>query len=333
MEVRHDTLYIARIWLQHAKQYRRLVYLVAFVLALPMVLSPTRPIAVYGYLVATYVPGLVFPDPAAETGELDRFLVSPIQVARYQNALREDLADTRGGHLFAIVRDADGALRHEPIRTWNSFLPQTLPNGLSAWLDRKELPYLGDTVDLWVRGNTVVAMGHYHPFGGGPSEGDHRAQLLSTYAEVVVSNGIVPMVFVDGDVVPYVETLEVANDVFRSIRALERGLRMEVRDVEVSLGEPSPYMFSFFGYLMAYRNASLESRELLASEVHRLCLEFKEDYGLVFTKGFRPEHYSLDVDKYTMLHHLQVVEMWASTLGYFDRQERKRAEYLKYHPS
>ena len=333
MEVRHDTLYVYRNWIGPARGYRRIVYLVAFVLALPMVLSPTRPIAVYGYLIATYVPGLVFPDPAAETGELNRFLVSPIQVARYQNALREDLVDTRGGHLFAIVRDAEGALRHEPIRTWNSFLPETLPNGLSAWLDRKELPYLGDTVDLWVRGNTVVAMGHYHPFGGGPSEGDHRAQLLSTYAEVVVSNGIVPMVFVEGDVVPYVETLEVENDVFRSIRALERGLRMEVGDVEVSLGEPSPYLQSFFGYLKAYRNSSLESRALLANEVHALCLEFKEDYGLVFAEGFRPERYARDVDKYMMLHHLQVVEMWASTLGYFDRHAGKHAEYLNSRPS
>ncbi len=324
MEVRHDTPHAVQTWTRRAKRYRSLLYLMAFILVLPMVLSPTRPIAVYGYLMATYVPGLLFPDPAKDNGELARFLVSQVQVLRYQTALRDDLADMRGGHLFAIVRGTDGTLRHEPIRTWNSFLPETLPNGLSAWLDRKELPYLGDTVDLWVRGNRVVAMGHYHPFGGGPSEGDHRAQLLSTYAEVVVSNGVVPMVFVDGEVVPYVESVDVSYDVFRSIRALEPGLLMEVQEVEINLDEPSPYLASFFGYLTKYRNIELHDRSVVAKEVGILCNEFKEDYGLVFSEGFQPDYYRMDIDRYTMLRHLQVVEMWSSTLGYYERLAKKR---------
>lgn len=324
MEVRHDTPRVAGHVVRRATRHRRLICLVAFVLILPMVLSPTRPIAVYGYLAATYVPGLFFPDPAAETGELNRFLVSPEQVLRYQTELRDDLADTRGGHLFAIVRGGDGQLRHAPIRTWNSFLPPTLPDGLSAWLDRKELPYLGDTVDLWVHGNTVVAMGHYHPFGGGPSEGDHRAQLLSTYAEVVVSNGVVPMVFVDGEVVSYTESVDVSDEVFRSIRALEPGLLMEVREVTISLDEPSPYLASFLGYLERYRNIELDDRDKVADAVQVLVSEFKDDYGLVFAEGFGPERYQVDVDKYTMLRHLQVVEMWASTMGYYQRLARKR---------
>lgn len=324
MEVCHDTPRVVSHLRRRATRHRRVIYLVAFVLILPMVLSPTRPVAVYGYLVATYVPGLFFPDPAAETGELNRFLVSPEQVLRYQTELRDDLVDTRSGHLFAIVRGDDGHLRHAPIRTWNSFLPRSLPDGLSAWLDRKELPYLGDTVDLWVHGNTVVAMGHYHPFGGGPSDGDHRAQLLSTYAEVVVSNGVVPMVFVDGEVVSYTESVDVSDDVFRSIRALEPGLLMEVREMDITFEEPSPYMASFLGYLERYREVELSDKNIVADAVQVLVSEFKDDYGLVFSDGFSPERYQIDVDKYTMLRHLQVVEMWASSMGYYQRLARKR---------
>lgn len=293
---------------------------IIFALLLPVLLSPCHPVAVYHYLADTYLPLLVSSEPREPDNDLSAFLISPAEVARYRHALREDMMDTRGGYIFAVVRRPDGTLRHEPIRTWNSFLPERLPAVLSNWLDRKEIPFLGDTVALWLEDNEIIAMGHYHPFGGGPSPGDHRAQALSIFSEVVVSNGIVPLVYVHGEVIPFGEDIVIDDDLYRSIRALEKGLLMEVNDIPVSPKVPSARLSSFLAYLRDYRGIDLESKKSVADELEVLCKEFKEDYALVFDAGFQLSNYTSDPDKYGVLRNLSNLQYWASRIMDFRRR-------------
>lgn len=68
---------------------------VILLLLLPMALAPTPAIAVYGYLAARNIPGLM-PDVHADAdGELDAFLRAPAQVERYRSELMADMAAKR----------------------------------------------------------------------------------------------------------------------------------------------------------------------------------------------------------------------------------------------
>jgi hypothetical protein len=293
-----------RSWGRWIRRHRLLLTVVALALILPVLLSPTHPVAVYGYLAASYDP-LLLADAFAHSGaDLTSFLTSPVQVRRYKADLLEDMMDTRSSKLFVIVRCPDGALRQEAIRTWNGFLPKELPLFLSSWLDRKELPFLGDEVDTWLRGNEIIAVGHYHAFGGAPSAGDICAQDFSDLPEIVIANGLVPMVYLDGAVVAYGNDVAVSEQVFTALRALEPRLIMDVtHDFPISR-EPSPALRSFLGFLRDYRNVGIRRRDSVARGIRELCVEFKYDYRAVFKKGFFPSAYENDLDKVDLLENL-----------------------------
>jgi len=311
MEVRHATREDRR----SQPRYTLLPTLLTFIALLPILLSPSHPVAVYGYLAHALIAPLFAPPAEGLHGELAEFLVAPAQVDRFRHALRADLLDRRGGGLFVIVRDGEGRLRHAPLRTWNSFLPAAPPGRLGDWLDRKEFPYLGDAVGLWLSGDVIVATGHYHPFGGGPSAGDRRAQALSRHVELVVSNGVVPMIYMEGEVIPYGEEVTLPQDVYRNLRALEKGLLMEVKDIPLAATVPSDRMASFLAYLRDYRQVDLSCTADVARELSQLCAEFKRAYRYVFRDGLQPIYYLDDPDTYTLLHNLKNVEMWAANMG------------------
>lgn len=312
MEVRHEN----RDHTQERRSRRNkwIIRLALLVLTagLPAILAPSHPISVYGYVFETYVLDSPRGYPGAEDAELKDFLTSPKQVTRYRVELLEDLRDTKSGHLFAVVRSRDGALTHVPIRTWNSFLPDGLPGGLTAWFDRKEFPYLGDIVAQWKRGRTVVAMGHYHPFGGGPSDGDRKAIALSRHAEVVVSNGVVPIVYLRGEVVSYGDPIRLSKPVFRRMRALQKSLIMELDEWPYVPETPRLEVVSVLSYLKDYRSADVTTSHGLAVELRELCREFKNDYRYVFLEGFNPHAYRADPDSYALLSNLMAIELWSS---------------------
>lgn len=285
--------------------------LLALVLLLPMAFSPSHPIAVYGYLAATYVPMQIRPVYADSGGELTSFLVSPAQVAIYREALVEDMADEASGRLFAITHGPDGALFHAPIRTWNSFLPESLPDTLRRWLDRKELPYLADEVELWLEGHTLVAMGHYHAFGGGPSRGDRLVQDLSEIPEVVVSNGVVPVLYLRGALLPYGEKVEFTPHLFRSMRSLEGSLTMTVAECTEIPSEATPAMASYLAYLRDYQGVDITDRQAVAGETFRLCERFRADHARCFQENFLPSAHSQNPDKACVLQNLAALRAWA----------------------
>tara|TARA_R110001592_G_scaffold173420_4_gene412081 strand:+ start:557 stop:1651 length:1095 start_codon:yes stop_codon:yes gene_type:complete len=294
-----------------ADNRRRGLYLtIGFMMLLPILLAPTHPIAVYAFLADTYGRPLIEIEPREIDPDLEAFLITPHQLSRYRDDLRSDMLDTRTGWLFAIVRGVDGRLEQAPIRTWNTFLPDVVHKFLGGWLDQKEIPYLGDAVALWMDGGTIVAMGHYHPFGGGPSAGDRRAQSLSLYAEVVVSNGVIPMVYVEGEVVPYGAHARISVDVFRNIRALEKSLLMEVKDIPIAMKVPSRELISVLAYLRDYRGANLTDKKDVAATLSTLCLEFRAIHEPVFQNGFSPLAYQSDPDKLAVLHNLINLEFW-----------------------
>lgn len=303
----------SRRWGGWMRRHRLLFTVVTLVLILPMVLSPTHPIAVYVFLAESYHPSLTPVAFASSGTDLPSFLVSPAQVRRYKTELREDMLDRRSGGLFVIVRCLDGTLQQEDIRTWNGFLPASLPVFLSNWLDRKELPFLGDEVDTWLRGNEIIAMGHYHAFGGPPSAGDTHAQWFSGLPEVVVVNGVVPMIYLNGHVISYGVDVVVSDDVFRSLRTLELSLTMDGTQNFSWSEEPSETLTSFLGFLRDYENVDISRKDHVARGIRQLCLKFKDDYRSVFTEGFILAPYENDPGRSNFLGNLQSLHGWAET--------------------
>lgn len=280
-------------------------------LMLPILLAPSHPVAVYGYLAATYFPAMSRPVYADAGGGLEDFLVTPDQVERYRSELLLDMADSRSGKLFAIVQRGDGQLEHAPIRTWNSFLPESTPENLSGWLDRKEFPFLADEVTLWLDGKTIVAMGHYHVFGGGPSEGDQLAQQISEVPEVVISNGVVPFIYLRGALLAYGEVEQVDESVYRSLRTLERSLTMGLEEVTPFPDKPSPALQSFLAHLRDSGGINIEDRQDVACGILRLCRRFESDnrpyFGEKFFMGAMGEH----LDKSQLLRNFDMLKAWA----------------------
>ncbi|MCC6698472.1 MAG: hypothetical protein IT365_22810 [Candidatus Hydrogenedentes bacterium] len=297
----------------------RLLAAFCTLMALPMLFSPTHPVAVYGYLADMYTSPLTPKAFAYSSFDMEAFLLSPDQVKRYRRELVEDALDDYTGKLFAIVREPDGALCQKPIRTWNGLVPRVLPAFLSAWLDRKELPFLGDEVELWLQGYEIIAMGHYHPFGGPPSPGDSAAQYLSHLPEVVIVNGLVPMVYLNGDVLVYGTNVAVTEEVYRSMRGLQGNLVMDPNQ-EVPIGtEPTPGLRSYLGYLRDNREVDISSREAIARDTLHLCEEFKESNSCVFSEGYVPEiigAYDGDQDRLLVIANLRCITMWG-TAGWF----------------
>lgn len=311
-----DILTTAGGIVRRAASRRRKMFLLSITfLALPLLLSPTHPIAVYAYL-ADHGIARVFPPAFAHTNtDLSAFLISPEQVERYRTDLLEDALDTRSSALFAIVLCPDGTMKQERIRTWNAIVADALPASVANWLDRKELPFLGDEVDLWLRDHEIIAMGHYHAFGGAPSKGDRIAERLSNVPEVVVANGVVPSVYLRGDLLAYGEDVVVREEVFRSLRTLERGITMDVRGVPVFTEEPSIGLLSFLAYLRDYTDADIGTRVGVARQTLQLCLEFKDDYQRVFPHGYKLAPYAGEPDKVNFLANLQALQAWASIYG------------------
>jgi hypothetical protein len=280
-------------------------------LLLPAVLAPNHPVAVYGFLMATSVRPAIYPDSGADMAGLARFLISPAQTEHYRTELLADMGTSSSGGFFVVVRNSGGTLRHAQVRTWNSFVPESLLAWTGAWLDYKEFPFLGDEVALWLNNETVVAVGHYHAFGGGPSPGDRIAQNLSGVPEIVVSNGLVPLVYLDGRLLPYGDGVEIPPEVFRSIRTLDRGISMANREVPAIVEAPTPAMISLLSFLRDHEGTDITRTVEVAKAILGLCLEFKRSYAHLFPRGFLPGSYSGAEDHATMLENLAILEGWA----------------------
>jgi hypothetical protein len=284
----------------------------ALLALLPMILSPTHPIAVYGFLVSVYFSPLSSPVYAATEEGLAEFLVTPAQVERYRAALLDDISDTAGGRIFAVTCDPYGALDLSPIRTWNSLLPRNLPSSIAEWLDRKEFPFLADEVAIWLNGKRIVAMGHYHAFGGPPSRGDQLAQFMTPLPEVVVANGVIPLVYLRGELVLYGEDIEVTRDVFRAMRAVESGLAMAITELAIFSSEPSPVLKSTLAYLRDHRNVDISQRQAIARDLEALCIQFKREYSTFFQHGYTLSPYAANPDYTRMLQNLAALHGWAT---------------------
>lgn len=294
--------------------HRLIVALFAFVLVLPALLSAGHPLAVYGFLACRFVDAVGGSKDGAPGRDVEAFLVSEEQVERYRKDSREDMLDTGGGSLFAITRGHDGSFRQERVRTWNSFLPPVVAEICGAWLDYKEIPYLGDEVTIWLNGGTIIAMGHYHPFGGAPSPGDRLARRFSMTSEVVVSNGLIPFVYLNGRLLGYGDACKLSQDVFRSMRAMEKCFTMAPSEIPVSVSKPSAAIEAFVEYLHTDRHVDTSDKSSVARAVQALCKEFRSDYGEVFNEGYLPSSYGENLDKAYMLWNLSNTELWACSV-------------------
>lgn len=294
--------------------HRVLFSFVALLLLLPALLSASHPVAVYGFLASRYIGALWGGGGGSDSREVESFLVTRDQVERYRRDSRADMLDTWGGSLFAITQMASGSYRQVRVRTWNSLLPLWLSEELGGWLDYKEVPYLGDEVKIWLEGDTILAMGHYHPFGGGPSEGDALARRFSVTSEVVVSNGLIPFVYLDGKLLGYGDAGQLSPEVFRSMRAMEKCFTMTPEAVPVSLTRPSAAIEAFVEYLSTDRHVDTSDKTSVAKAVEGLCREFRNDYAEVFNEGYLPSAYGGNLDKVYMLWNLTNAELWACTV-------------------
>lgn len=297
-----------------ARFRRRVWCALAGLLALPALLSPEHPVAVYGYLGASWLSVLVPRAQAANQEGLEEFLVSEAQVARYRTGLVADLVDPVSGGLFAIARNRHGALHHVRIRSWNASLPHGLPGPLRKWLDRKEFPRLDDHVALWLHGDEAVALGHYHAFGGGPSKGDRVAQFFSETPEVVVANGIIPVVYLRGRHLPYGPLPTCSSDVGRLVRPMEINLAMDHQRHPPADGSVGEYTRSYLAYLARFHGMKSPSRAAVARETIALCESFEAAHRAGFSRGFRASRYQDDLDRMLMIRHVAALKGWSDVV-------------------
>jgi hypothetical protein len=211
-----------------------------------------------------------------------------------------------------ISRQADGTLQQDGIRTWNDFLPAGLSPSIDTWLDHKEFPFLGDEVEVWLRGDRIEAVGHYHAYGGPPSRGDALAERFTGLPEVVVVNGLVPFVYMNRDLVEYGQNVQVTHEVFRSMRSLESMIRMNVDGQYLLPESPTGNLKSFLGYLRDHRGVDIESLEKISGSVEQLSHEIERDYAAVLPKGFHVNSYKAnDPDAYNFLSALRSLRCWS----------------------
>ncbi|MCC6794396.1 MAG: hypothetical protein IT366_04700 [Candidatus Hydrogenedentes bacterium] len=281
-----------------------------FVVLLPMALSPTHPIAVYAYLADYYLP---FWGPAmspAPDDELRAFLLSERQLERYRTDLKEDVWAVNTGKLFTVVRRHDGTLEQRGVRTWNEFLPNRLPAYVAKRLDRKEISFLGDVVDAYLHSERIEAMGHYHSFGGPPSRGDQLAGHITRLPEIVVSNGIYPMVYLKGSILSF-GPVTTRNEVSSLIARLDEGLQSGVAPETIIPRAATDTTESFLSYLRHRRGVDVESLDEIRNAILELCSDFRGDFkGLYETDIAIYEKEDRDV--YQLLHSVSVLDGWAT---------------------
>lgn len=126
-----------------------------------------------------------------------------------------------------------------------------------------------------------------------------------------MSNGLVPMVYLRGQLVPYGKDVDVTEEVYRQMRTLERGIMMEVRDTPLIMDEPGPGLTSFLAYLRDYRAVDITNHDAIAREILQLCDAFKSDHGAAFTSGYTANSYATDWDRFSVLRNLESVNSWA----------------------
>ena len=120
------------------------------------------------------------------------------------------------------------------------------------------------------------------------------------------------MVYLGGQLVLYGKDVDVAEEVYRQMRTLERGITMEVRDTPLITDEPSPGLKSFLAYLRDYREVDITNVGAIARETQRLCDAFKSDHRATFPSGFTPSVYTDDWDRFSVLRNLESVNSWAT---------------------
>lgn len=292
------------------RRHAGMVLLTVFVLLLPMILSPTHPIAVYSYLAEYYLPFGGPAVPPVTDDELRIFLLSTRQLDRYRTDLKEDVWAVNTGKLFAIVRRDDGTLEQRGVRTWNEFLPNRLPAFLATRLDRKEVSFLGDVVEAYLNSARIEAMGHYHSYGGPPSRGDRLAGRVTRLPEVVVSNGIYPMVYLKGSILdfgPVTTSDEVCTLIARLDERLQSGL---VPEIEIPRTATETTL-SFLSYLSQRRGVDIRSLDAIRDEILELCSDFRDDFKGLYAKEL-VVYEEEDPDIYQLLHSVSVLDGWAT---------------------
>lgn len=292
------------------RRHATMVALASFVLLLPMMLSPTHPIAVYFYLAEYYLP---FGGPAASPatdGELRAFLLSERQLSRYRTDLQDDVWAVNTGKLFTIVRRHDGALEQRGVRTWNEFLPNRLPAFIVKRLDRKEISFLGDVVDAYLHSARIEAMGHYHSYGGPPSRGDQLAGQVTKLPEIVVSNGIYPMVYLRGSILDF-GPVAADNEVLKAVARLDEGLQSGAPTENLIPRAATDTTMSFLSYLRYRRGVDIQSLDAIRNEVLGLCADFRGDFRSLYKKDM-DAYEQEDLDVYQLLHNVGVLDGWAT---------------------
>jgi hypothetical protein len=258
-------------------------------------MSPTKPLMVTPYLASQAVDraySFVMPDVSAraenERSELEDFLTTREQIVRYRKDLLKDFADFSSEYRFVIAKDKNGNLSQEKIRTLHEGLADYLPAVASEILDRKAIPRLDDYVRLWQKGSKVVAEGHYHAAGEGPSDEDLRvAKQNPDKNQIVVTNGFIPLVFLNGGVLQYQSPFEVDFESYASTDNLRYSLRNVIIPSEElnrlldfnSLSKREDFLSSFLKGISKYYSIEVENpfkvKLLLRNEVPKVIDRYK----------------------------------------------------------
>jgi hypothetical protein len=187
--------------------------------ALVSAMSPEHPLMVDAYLADNFKNAIVDNTPTTSKEELSDFLLNKDYIeTTVRTDFVKDVKDVTSERNFVIIKK-NGKLEQKNIRTFNSNLSIPLPEFLRAYLDRSSFTRLDDYVDLWKEGEEIATHGHSHITGELPSKADNLVSYLTNGYDVVISNGLVPCIYIDGEHIPFESNLKI-DEV--SIKVLKR---------------------------------------------------------------------------------------------------------------
>jgi hypothetical protein len=269
--------------------------------ALISAMSPEHPLMVDAYLADNFkdlINDTVTGKKLIEKEELNSFMTSITQFNRYEDELKmaaEKAVEERPEKGFIVVRH-NGKLEQRNLRNIFESLSTQFPDDIRLFLSNTSIYRLDDVVDIWMQGDKKVANGHYHPFGEAPSRIDLTMSQFTRGSDIVISNGLIPLVFIDGSLMPIKEEIKLDKETSKILdynppKFFSPIGISDFQYVQIDNGDYNNYFLGFFK--RRYGSDSLKIDEM-TSIIGKKFMEFERDYFRLYNQYLSDHNRDID---------------------------------------